>query len=165
MATKNWRMLAIARPDPMMSFMWDITLTAPGINIKSEYFEEVTVPIPSFQVDYATDYTNIKKHYAKELDYGTISIKFYEDAKGTMLRELIAWRNRIKDKNGNWGCPADYQGTMELTPQGPDGVASFVVKYKKVFPTQISQITFNGENDRITYTVEFSLNYSEFTFS
>jgi hypothetical protein len=154
---------ASARDDPLFNVNWEAILTFPGQgNIDlSDYIEDIT--LPDSKIDNKGVFRQgVMKYFAKHEDIGQLSIKCYEDADLTAYRFFRAWKNKVRDPDGNYGTPLEYKGTLKLYPKATNRSISSVFLITGVFPLSLPAYAFvSGQTDRIN--PEFSLSCDRIT--
>lgn len=149
---------ALSRPDPLLNIEWDIMLRVSGLKFNiGDYIEEVQ--LPTVKIDTKQVFRQgIFLNYAKTESTGSLTFKAYETHKATAYRFFRAWKNLVRDPQGNYGSPDKYKGTVFLYPHSPMRTEEVVFECRGVFPTSLPGYGFgSGSPERIVGDFEFSV--------
>lgn len=148
-----------ARLDPLMSYNWYCDLPViDGVKLSWENVEEAT--LPSIELDAVSNYRAGKMwHYPHHHSIGTLSLKLYEDSKGSSSLYVDKWRRNILDyDSGLYHLPKDYKKTIMVTVLDVANVSVMFFEYTGCWPMRSDPITMNsGSSDRIVPQIEFSV--------
>lgn len=160
----SWLGKALARPDPLFQFDWDVIVKGPnGITIPPEYIEELQCP--NFRTESEGVFRASGKIYiAKHYDIAAVTLRLYEDQKLTSLKALRSWFNAIHKPGGDYEVPAKYKGEIHVMPKDSAQTTIATLMLRGVFPTAHPTIPFTSQNERTTYDVEFSVDSLDIKF-
>lgn len=97
-------------------------------------------------------------HYPRAYTIDPIDITFYEDVNYTAFKFFTTWRNKIVDRNGNYGLPKDYKRTIDIFMQDYAGNEPMQFRYLGCWPMRVHAFQLNGEaTDRVRTAVTFSV--------
>lgn len=155
---RNWLELAQARSDPMMQFMWDIDWNFPpglaGLSLPVEMVEDIQLPLSRFDVDNVF-YQGRRFYYAKFEEFSPVSIKFYEDVRGTTTTFFQNWRQVIRSENGDYELPVNYMGSLHIYPLDQRNQRIFDIIIEDMFPMGFGNFSFTSGAGRQEPTIEF----------
>lgn len=149
----------------MMTFLWDVQPAFPQSlgEFAVELIEEIQLPLSRLDVDNVF-YQGQRFYFAKFEEYAPVNIKFYEDNVASTLRYFDNWKQLIRDASGNYGLPANYKGSMTITPlDQTNQVITSVILYG-MFPTSFGNLTFHSGNGRQEITMDFQIDYISILF-
>ena len=89
-----------------------------------------------------------------------ITIVFYETYDWSVTNYLAKWDNLVRDENGNYGVPIDYEKTIViemLNYEDDSAIKSF--EYVGVWPTEMGALSMTSEdpNGRVQITQQFAV--------
>jgi hypothetical protein len=158
MATQLQR--ALARPDPILSFTWEV-LNVPGgaaFGIDSSWIEEFELPFSN--VKSSGIFVGGGYDYFPEFhDTSAFSVTFYGDSEGRSLAYLMNWKQRVKNfDTGLYRLPSEFKAdwTAKLLRTNGKEFARFT--YHGCWPADTSNVQLNQDGSgRITFQQTFSL--------
>ena len=145
-------------PDPMLGFHWTVVLPFGMIPM---YIENITVPFNHID---ANPYHrgNSKRYDPGFVDVDGLSITFYEDVRGTILRYLNNWKKLIVDK-GFYGLPHEYKQPIIITMHDYTGNPVVVFRALGCWPSTVNDLDLDGgTNEGLKVNVQFSVDDIEY---
>lgn len=144
---------AQARPDPLMSWRWEAIV--PGI--KSEFIEDIVVPLPTFDVE-PTWQNGSKIYLAKFNDVAAFQLNLYVDTENTAINWLFDWFSTIRNSDSTYNYPIEYKKDIHVHLLDPVGHIACRFVLKDCFPSTGSGYNLqSASSDRIVLAVEISL--------
>ena len=150
--------------DPMLPFAFNVRVD--GV-IPNTYVKEVNVPLPSHEsAEILVEGRPMK--IVSFMSNNDISITFYEDEFGFILKQMEQWRIKMYDPTtGTYGMPADYKKNIEVFTIDRDTQIGTQMVAKGAFPKSMTGYNFDTENlNRPTkLTVNFSIDAIYYSFT
>lgn len=152
------------RPDPLFSIDWYAQMpTLPflgqgSVGLGFEYVEETSVPLWSF--DQVSTFRAGKNYSTPgHAALSNISMKFYEDNRGTTTSYLTAWQSLIRDPDtGLYTVPSKHKKDIKIVLLDVTNSSVMVVNYVRCWPVSIDQISLNSDQaSRVIMGAEFSV--------
>lgn len=161
----------IARPDPLLSFNWEVALpqinASKAYNLGSEYVERCSVVLPDFGTRQVRQFGRYNSYPESTVSTNTVSIQFYGDVQNTAFTYLNAWRTLVHPQAGVFGTPkspksspsiSGYKQNIVLYTKDSYNETVFSITYINAWPTSIEASTdFNSDNDRISFIAQFAI--------
>lgn len=155
---------ALARPDPMLTFKWEVTsIPEPNYpNIDTSYIESFEVPfsnVRSTNVFFGGGYNYFPEFH----DTSAITIVFYGDSDGRALAYLWEWKQTVKSfDTGLYNLPNNFKRDWKLQLLDTRGTVIATVTYHGCWPADTNPITFDQEGTgRVTFSQVFSIDSME----
>lgn len=166
---RNWLQLASARNDPMLAFQWDIDFIFPaGLSgiapLPPEMVEDIQLPLSRFDVDNVY-FQGQRFYFAKFEEYSPVSIKFYEDNRGTVTTFFYNWKQLIRNANGDYGLPANYMGTVHIYPLDQTNARILDIELVNFFPLSFGSFGFTSAAGRQEMSLEFQVSQINISFA
>ena len=153
----GWLAKAKNRPDPLFEFSWDAMLVGPLGVLPHEYIEDVTVPLPRFDMSHVVMQSS-KYYYASTLDYGTASLKLYETYRADCTRYITNWGRQIRTANGDYEVPSRYKGLLYVWIKDPANQSNLLTfTMRGAFPTTPNGMTLGSQGHRIQLDLELAI--------
>lgn len=160
---RNWRELALNRPDPHMQFDWTVILQSPVGTFKAEYIEEIQVPNTNTEAE--PIFRAAQRIYiAKSTDISAATIRVYEDNRMQSLQFFRQWYRLIQNPDGTFAVPATYKGYIICYPQDVKQNEIATITLSGVFPTKQPNLSLTSQNERTTYEIELSVDSIDIDF-
>lgn len=123
-----------------------------------------SVSLPFIEFDSETH-----PHHNKKVSYvsgyginSDLSLDVIDTDDNLALRYFNAWKNLIKNEDGTFNPPSFYKRNLVYRHLSPSMETLINIKYKGVFPTQISDLTLKYEsNELVTLTVSLKCDQLE----
>ncbi len=161
----------IARPDPLMSFQWEVILPtitmAKAYNLGSEYVESCTLVLPEYSARQVRQNGRYTAYPEATVSIGTVSMQLYADVENTAFSYIHAWRTLIHPSDGVFGTPkqskytpgySGYKNDIILVAKSTYNEDLFSVTYQNAWPVSISSTAdFNSSGERLSFVVEFAI--------
>ena len=161
----------IARPDPLYSFSWDITMpsitASKSYNLGSEYVESCSIVLPEFGTRQVRQFGRYNTYPEATVSTNTVSIQFYADVHNTAFSYLHAWRTLVHPQAGVFGTPkapkdagtiSGYKQDIVLFTRDSYNEIVWSLTYVNAWPTSIESTTdFNSNNERISFVAHFAI--------
>lgn len=155
--TGSWQELALNRPDPQMEFDWEVVIFGPnGEPFPPEYVEEIDCPNVQIDVDRifrGGSYVKMAKYY----DVPSMNIVFYEDNRATTYGFFRSWFETVFTPEGYSSPLNQYKGSITVRPKDALQNIAVTLNYSGVFPVNFPNIKLGSSSNRITHSVEFSV--------
>ena len=161
----------IARPDPLYSFSWDISLpqitALKSYTLGSEYVESCSIVLPDYGTRQVRQFGRYVTYPEVTVNYETVTMQFYGDIQNTAFSYLNAWRTLIHPQTGVFGTPkaskyagsiSGYKQDIVLFTRDQYNEIVWSLTYKNAWPTSIATSTdLNSSNDRISFIATFAI--------
>lgn len=163
---------ALARPDALMSFDWEVELPVLTIektySLGSEYVERCSVVLPDFGTRYRflngvnTPFPEVAK------SYDNVTMTIYADVNNNALSYFNAWMNLTSPFPGTFGTPkpskhlggkvSGYKHDIILRAKDPYNEDVFVLQYIGAMLVSFAAVDdFSSDNNRMQYTATFAI--------
>lgn len=153
----SWQEKALNRPDPLLSFDWEVMVTGPaGLILPPEYIEEVDCPNTQIDVDRifrGGSYIKIAKFY----DIPSLNMVCYEDNRATTIGFFRSWFESIYSPEGYVSPPDAYKGMIVARPMDVQQNVAIELIYSGVFPVNFPNVKLGNTSERITHNIEFAV--------
>lgn len=162
---------ALARPDPLTSFDWEVQLPPLILDktytLDPEYIETCSIVIPSFAPRYVFIEGTAVPYPEVTRSIQNVTMQVYADVNNTSFGYFNAWKNLINPYPGLFGTPkpskqlkgiSGYKNDIRLIAKSPYNQDIFIITYIGCWLTSFDATSsFNSSGDRISYTVEFAV--------
>lgn len=163
---------ALARADPMLSFLWYAEFPPlfpkdmPAQYLPWYYAEEATVPFRTYNT-VSIFREGRQRHYPGTYNVDNLRISFYMDTSNVALDYLFAWHDLILSpttiedaatKSGLYGRPVDYKKNIIVYLLSPDKRTLAKLTYTECWPTNLDSLNLvSGSSERLVAHVNFSV--------
>jgi hypothetical protein len=163
---------AMARTDPMMSYLWyaimpDVTpIGGSPVSLPWYYVEEATVPFRNFETR-SRFVQGHQEHYPGPYSVDNLTLHLYGDTTNAAIGYLQAWNGAIVNpipsaqasaKGGGYGRSKDYKKDINIYILGPDKRTLFQITYQGCWPTNVASYSLDSNTStRIVNVVTFSV--------
>lgn len=152
-------------PDPQLQTKW-VAKSLP-FDLPPEYMESIDLPFNNITVSEGVYVGGKFLYFPGTHTISSFSASFYEDRKGTALKWIQDWKNRVKNlQTGAYGLPKAYKRDIVVSMLDQKNNVSMNVRLKDCFPTDTSPMTLNYTDGtgRIVHQQNFSVDDQEITF-
>lgn len=156
---------ALARPDPMLNFKWEVVAIPGDAIIDTSYIESFEIPFSNTRI------TNVfmgggYDYFPEFHDTSSFAVTFYADSKGLALKYLWNWKQEVKDfVTGRYNLPSQFKRDWSVNALDTTGSIILTITYHGCWPADTNNITFDQEgSSRVTLSQTFSVDSMEITF-
>lgn len=157
---------AMAMPEPPPSWMWTMMLLGPdGIIIPPAKILEAPAPFTSITPEQVS-VNGLPMSFPAGASLDSMDVTIYESFTFQSLYDMQRWCNRVRDKNGNYGLPANYLGTAIYMFHDTMGIPQYIFQVDGIWPTGIHTWGCNyHESDglKVNVTLETYSHYGDIT--
>lgn len=160
MAANTQIQRAIMRPDPLLTFRWEVADVPDGesYGVNSSYIEGIEVPFNNVRTT-GVFMGGTYKYFPEFHDRSPINVVFYADSEGRALKYLMAWKQQVKDfKSGKYNLPVEFKKDMTLHLLNTRGERVIIVTYIGMWPADTNPVSLDQDGTgRITFSQTFSI--------
>ena len=136
----RWRVIMPDQRNPMQYMAESVEAVFRGVSSKARFAQAKS------------------KHYPDASEIDALNIIFYETYDYEVTRYLERWRNKIRNKQGFYGMPAEYEKTIYVDMLHYD-VNNYIIRFKylKCWPIDSSplSLTYEDSSGRIQVNATF----------